>query len=176
MSYGYQSRLAVARVDSSSVPDHVTTLVFMRNRTFVLDTLAMNELPVPLDRHDTVVGSGAHEIRSCPAGRGWDIIWRTPAQRNEQNFHIVPSHGLSNAAEFYRRTQRSPKFTRFNDVCYARINTADGGVAVILGPFTIRISPEGNPRAASSPGQMLREDFHWSQEIIERLERTGAFG
>lgn len=173
-AHGYRFSHVLASIDDAPQPDHVTTMVTLDEGTFVLDTVAMNEQPVPLGDAETVVGLGAHQVRCRSRERDWELRWSTPAQRNPQRCVIWPTEVLTCPAEFYARTQASETFSRFNASLYARINTADGGIAVVLGPFTARVHPDGRVVPGAAASVVLRDEFHWSDALIGQLSQAGA--
>jgi hypothetical protein len=173
-AYGYRFSQVLASIDGAPQPDHVTTLVTLGEGTFVLDTVAMNERPVPLRGRETAVGLGAHRVQACPRGHAWELRWSTPAHRSPQRCVIWPAEVLADPGEFYARSQASETFSRFNAGLYARINTTDGGIAVVTGPFTVRVHPDGRTVPGAAPSVVLRDEFHWSDALIGQLSQAGA--
>ncbi|QJY45725.1 hypothetical protein [Pseudonocardia broussonetiae] len=175
-AHGFTWRHALARIDDAREPDHLSTIVTLPTGRFLLDTVALGEVPVLLDTGPHRVGHSALEVRSRPTADGWEIQWSTPVNRAVQRCHVLPALPLPDLVGFYRSTQESETFQRFNAMLYARRNTDDGPV-VVIGGFAVRVDGDGTvePIEQSAPDVLITL-FGWSERIVTRLEQAGVFG
>jgi hypothetical protein len=177
---GYDARIVLASIDGAPAPDHVTTVVMLDGRQYVLDTVAMTGRPLPLGDAPVQLGSGLLGATSRPCGadraNDWLLTWRTPAHGNVQTCLVHADRPVDNVLTCYRHTQRSDVFRRFNKGLYARVNTVDSGAVVVLGPFSVTVAPDASVTPGDPAAATLRHVFGWSPDIVECLDRAGAFG
>lgn len=172
---GFDARNVLAKLDDAVEPDHITTIVRIGDDRYLLDTVAMNERPVPLlDDHDA--GGPVHRVTVTRDAEVWCFTWTTPAMRSEQTCRLRLADIAKDPVAFYRTMQDTDVYARFNAGFYACGNTHDGGVAVVLGPFAVQVEPDGTTAESDTPEVVLRERLGWSNDIVAQLQSAGALG
>jgi N-hydroxyarylamine O-acetyltransferase len=168
---GFSARIMLAAIEV--MPDHATVAVTLDEGVFLLDTVILGEVPIPLPiRGRRRVGGGLHGVTVQRENRRWRIDYAAAMTRAPATCTVSPREADVAACEaLYRATQASPVFKGFNQGLYVRRNSRTG-ISIVYRDRYVFVDHRGSHERQVDPAERARilvERFDLSEEIVARI-------
>lgn len=176
---GFDARLVAASMMDTGTPTHGTTIVAVDDDEWLIDSSMLTEVPLHLDL--TAPTRTEHPVLAAaatPVPEGW--LFTFPLASSEDTLpcrtlgpnRVDPSFAVE-------RFEVSREISPFNDLPTVRRNAAADVALWYGGGRRYERRSTGvreRPLAGADLAAALVDEIGMSEEIVERLGRTGAFG